>query len=61
VPLEGDSQSPSALLLRLNVFTALSLFRVRGTCPDFWIPPNTNFVQSVQGHTQIRGKDRDDS
>jgi hypothetical protein len=40
VPLVGDFQSPSALLPHLNVFTALSLFRVRGTRPDFRIPPN---------------------
>jgi hypothetical protein len=38
-PLVGDFQSPSILLLHLNVFTALSLFRVRGTRPDFRIPP----------------------
>jgi hypothetical protein len=30
-----ESQSPSASSLRLNVLTALSLFRVRGTRPDF--------------------------
>jgi hypothetical protein len=37
----GDFQSPAfALLLHLNVFTALSLFRVRGTRPNFRIPPN---------------------
>jgi hypothetical protein len=39
-PLVGDFQSPSILLLHLNVFTALYLFRVRGTRPDFRIPPN---------------------
>jgi hypothetical protein len=38
-PSVGDFQSPSILLLHSNVFTILSLFRVRGTCPDFRIPP----------------------
>jgi hypothetical protein len=40
-PLVGDFQSPYTLLLHLNVFTALSLFRVRGTRPDFRIPPTS--------------------
>jgi hypothetical protein len=38
-PPVGDFQSPSALLVHLNVPTELSLFRVRGTHPDFRIPP----------------------
>jgi hypothetical protein len=39
----GELQSPSSLLSHLNVFTALSLFRVRvqGTHPDFRIPTST--------------------
>jgi hypothetical protein len=40
-PSVGDFQSPSTLLLHSNVFAALSLFRVRGICLDFRIPPNT--------------------
>jgi hypothetical protein len=42
VPLVGGSQSPSALLLFLNVFTVISLFRVRGSYPVFSDTPNKN-------------------
>jgi hypothetical protein len=47
-PLVGDFQSLSILLLHLNVFTALSLFRVRGTRPDFRIPPPTQAALLLQ-------------
>jgi hypothetical protein len=50
VPLVGDSQSPSALLLLLNVFTALSLSRVRGSRPVFRIPPT--LAPTVGAHTR---------
>jgi hypothetical protein len=40
--LEGDLESPSALLLYLNVLIDLSLFRVRGTRPNFRISPNSH-------------------
>jgi hypothetical protein len=39
VPLVGDSQSLTALLLLLNVLVVSSLSRVRGSCPFFRITP----------------------
>jgi hypothetical protein len=45
VPLVGGSQSPSALLLFMNVFTVISLFHVRGSYPVFRIPPTKNWAR----------------
>jgi hypothetical protein len=55
-PLEGDFQSPSALLLHLNVFTVLSLFRVRGPS-GFSDPPTMRTDSDDFGRSSMQSKD----
>jgi hypothetical protein len=51
----GDFQSPSALLLLPNGLAALSLFRVRGTCPDFRIPQRRQVKIEILANLSLRG------